>query len=266
MKSVRKLFDLGGRQALVTGGSGRLGFAIGGALAQAGASVLIAGRDAAKSEAAAARIRADGGEARAVKMDVTNTRSVERALAGAGALDILVNNAIAPPPGLPNPVSPRRARFPEDADWKGGLDVTLGATFRLIRSAVPRLRRGKGSIINIATMYALVSPDHRVYGTSGEDSPAYYGAGKAGMLQLTRYYARLLGPEGIRVNALSPGPFPSAAVKAGQPALMRRLAAKTALGRLGEPDELMGAVVFLSGDASSYLTGQNLVVDGGWTC
>jgi gluconate 5-dehydrogenase len=266
MKAVKRLFDLGGRKALVTGGSGRLGFAISGALAQAGASVLVAGRDPARTETAAVRLRADGGEVRAVTMDVTSTRSVEKALAKAGSLDILVNNAVSAPPGLPKAVPPRRARFPEDADWKGGLDVTLGATFRLIRSVVPRLRGSKGSIINVATMYALVSPDHRVYGASGEDSPAYYGAGKAGMLQLTRYYARLLGPEGIRVNALSPGPFPSGEVRADQPALMRRLSAKTALGRLGEPEELMGAVVFLASDASSYLTGHNLVVDGGWTC
>ena len=259
------LFDLTGRHALVTGGAGHLGRAMARALAEAGASVVIAGRDLAAAREAASGLRASGGRATALRLDVTNSRSVDRAIRSLDGLDILVNNAYSPP-GLPRRIPPHRARFPEDADWMGGVDGSLGSVFRLVRAALPLLRgSGRASVINVATMYAIVSPDHGIYRDSGQDNPAYYGAAKAGILQLTRYWARLLARERIRVNAVSPGPFPHPYVGRSQRSFLRRLEAKVPLGRVGVPEELMGAVVFLAGDASSYVTGHNLVVDGGWT-
>ncbi len=114
-------------------------------------------------------------------------------------------------------------------------------------------------------MYGVVSPDPRIYTETTRPNTPEYGAAKAGLLQLTRYLACQLGPMCIRVNSISPGPFPAPAVQQADPEFIRRLGHKNPLGRIGSPDELAGPVVFLASDASSYVTGANIVVDGGWT-
>ena len=126
-------------------------------------------------------------------------------------------------------------------------------------------KHGGASIINIASMYASVSPDPKIYGDSGENNPPYYGAAKAGLIQLTRYLACHFAPERIRVNAISPGPFPVEDGTESSRKFINKLKRKVPLGRVGHPSELCGAVLFLSSDASSYVTGANIPVDGGWT-
>jgi gluconate 5-dehydrogenase len=121
-----------------------------------------------------------------------------------------------------------------------------------------------GVIINISSMYGIVSPDSRIYGDSGYNNPPDYGAGKAAIIQFTRYSACHLACDGIRVNTISPGPFPGAEVQQNK-TFMSNLENRVPLGRIGRPDDLKGAVVFLASNASSYVTGQNIVVDGGWT-
>lgn len=126
------------------------------------------------------------------------------------------------------------------------------------------LEKRKGTILNIASMYGVVSPNPEIYGTSGQNNPANYGAGKAAIIQFTRYLACHYGRKGIRANSISPGPFPNDQTQLNKE-FIAQLSNKTALGRIGLPDELKGAVLLLVSSAGSYITGQNLAVDGGWT-
>jgi len=257
-----KLFDLTGRVALVTGGAGHLGAAMCQALVQAGAHVHVASRDQARCRDLAGRLRRLGDDAAsAVELDVSDQDSVRACLRAveqaSGRLDILVNNA-AFYAGL-------TLDDTGEEEWLAGLDGAVHGAFRCLKAAAPLMATGGGgSVINISSMYALVSPDPSLYTDTPFGNPPSYGAGKAAMLQLTRYAACHLAPKGIRVNAISPGPFPNPKVQENN-RFVARLAAKTPLGRIGRPEELGGAVVFLASSASSYVTGSNLVVDGGWT-
>jgi NAD(P)-dependent dehydrogenase (short-subunit alcohol dehydrogenase family) len=127
-------------------------------------------------------------------------------------------------------------------------------------------RSGRSSsVVNIASMYGSVSPDPAIYGASGKNNPVHYGATKGGLIQMTRYLACHLGSAGIRVNSIAPGPFPDTQIDPGIPGFYAKLAAKVPLQRVGSPHEVAGPVVFLLSDASSYVSGANLPVDGGWT-
>jgi NAD(P)-dependent dehydrogenase (short-subunit alcohol dehydrogenase family) len=252
------LFSLHGRVALVTGGAGHLGSALCRGLAQAGAHVLINGRTRDKVEALAAALRAQGHGAEALVFDVTDHASVARHIGALERLDVLVNNASAGRPGTIATTAPS-AFGPAAA-------ISAEAAYAAVLAALPAMRRHGGSVINIASMYGIVSPDPRIYGDSGYDSPPQYGAAKASLLQLTRYLACHLAPEGIRVNAVSPGPFPQERRMASEhPQLLRAIEEKVPMRRIGRPEELAGAIVFLASDASTYITGANIPVDGGWT-
>lgn len=152
----------------------------------------------------------------------------------------------------------------EDAVFNKGLDGTIGATFRGIREVVPYMKEHGGSIVNYCSMYGLVSPDLRIYGDNPQKQPPNYGAGKAAVDQLTRYAAGALAEYGIRVNAVTPGPFPNPKNQDDEE-FNAKLAYKTMLGRFGQNYEMAGAVLLLASDAGSFMTGTNIVVDGGWT-
>jgi NAD(P)-dependent dehydrogenase (short-subunit alcohol dehydrogenase family) len=258
---IRDLFSLTGRVALVTGGAGHLGTAISRALAEAGATVVIASRDLAKCRRLAAELETDGLRALAVRLDVNSDGSVKRALAEvkrrAGRLDILVNNAYSGVFKRLGEIAPK--------EYGKTLDGCLTSAFRVTTAALPLLAKSPAaSVVNISTMYALVAPDPRTYQGTPYLSPPGYGEAKAGMLQMTRYLAAYLAPRGVRVNAVSPGPFPHGK-SATDRKFVTRLAQRCLLGRVGRPEEIGGAVLFLASDASSFVTGQNLVVDGGWS-
>jgi NAD(P)-dependent dehydrogenase (short-subunit alcohol dehydrogenase family) len=180
-----------------------------------------------------------------------------------GRLHGVVNNAYAGTTGTLDAV---RAE-----DFAKATAYNLVAPFTLVQALAPVLeataKREKCSVsvVNVASMYGVVSPDPSIYGDSGKNNPAHYGATKAGMIQLSRYLACHLGHAGIRVNSVSPGPFPDPAVDSGIPQFLEKLALKVPLRRIGKPEEVAGPVVFLLSEAASYVNGADLAIDGGWT-
>ena len=258
------LFDLRDQLALVTGASGWLGSAMVAALAGAGAEVVAVGRRVSALAAVLEPLREAGHRVSALVGDVTEPAlhaSVRTLAAERGRVDIVVNNAHVGRGG-----SLRTSR-PEDFEEAFGLAVTApwqvteAARAGLVASAAAG---GSASVVNVASMYGLVAPDLDVYATEEGRNPPFYGAAKAGLLQLTRYAAAELGREGVRVNAISPGPFPADAARADD-RFVGALAEHTMLGRLGEPEDLATALLFLVSPHSRFVTGATIVVDGGWT-
>ncbi len=276
-EALTKLFDLTGRVALVTGGAGLLGEQFSFTLARAGAVVVIADINGKDAEQLADRIRAEGMQALPYQVDITSQlqveRMVEKVVQTYQRLDILINNAALDPKfdgkEKENVDSGAFETFPLSA-WQQALDVNLNGAFLCCQAAVkPMLKQGKGVIINIASIYGVVAPDQRLYETeeSLQDAskrrykPVYYSVTKAGILGLTRYLAAYYGEKNIRVNSLTPG----GVYHQHDETFLKAYAARAVLGRMAQKDELNGALLFLASDASSYMTGANLVVDGGWT-
>jgi NAD(P)-dependent dehydrogenase (short-subunit alcohol dehydrogenase family) len=262
----KALFRLDGKVCLVTGGAGHLGTAMSMALAEAGGHVCVVGRTQAKVAGLAQRLTDRGLSAEAIATDITMAKDIASLVADLrkrhGKLDVLVNNAYAGRPGL---MVDSRTR-----DYVNAIEIAVGAAADLVNAAADLLRYavktgGDASVINIASMYGMVSPDPRVYGSSGMNNPPHYGAAKAALLQYTRYAAVHLASEGIRVNAISPGAFPPEATQQRDPTFAAALTQKVPMGRLGKPEDLAGAVVFLASSAARFVTGANLPVDGGWT-
>jgi NAD(P)-dependent dehydrogenase (short-subunit alcohol dehydrogenase family) len=270
-----ELFSLDGRTAVLTGASGFLGRTLGEALLDNGARVIALGRSE-RLDDVVADWRARHGEERATaeRVDMYDadalTATLER-LAAQEQIDVLVNNAheLGPATGF---------NVPEGTLERAGLEMwqrnlTAGivwAALAIQHLGAGMCARGRGSIVNISSMYGVVAPSPRLYEGTDFVNPAGYSAAKAGLLGLTRYVASFWGPYGVRCNAMLPGPFsnteddgPNAV--AGDDPFLERLAERTCLGRVGSPRELAGALVFLASDASSYVTGHTLLVDGGWT-
>jgi 2-deoxy-D-gluconate 3-dehydrogenase len=274
--SVLDLFKLNGRVALVTGGAGLLGAEFCRALAQAGAVVVAADINLSAVQASVEGLASTGLKAASVEVDVTDASSVQRmvnsTLDSFGRLDILVNSAALDPKfDLEHRDSDQR-RFGsgafEDfplAAWNQALAVNLTGAFLCCQTAArPMLSQGGGVIVNLCSIYGLSAPDQRLYQSPGEPArfkPVYYSVTKAGILGLTQYLAAYYAGKNIRVNALSPG----GVYNGHDPAFVQAYSARAILGRMAEKDELNGALLFLVSEASAYMTGANLVVDGGWT-
>lgn len=273
-QSAPALFNLSGRVAVLTGGAGLLGRQYVRTLLIAGARVLIADldKDAAEREAAAA-VADVGGEARGLGVDVTRPEDVAAMMVATlsmwGRLDVLINNAAIDPKTdgqADEALSNTFEDFPL-ALWQHSLDVNLTGAF-LCAQAAGRVmvRAGRGVIVNVSSTYEVVAPDQRLYQRDGEEEqrqfkPASYAVTKAAVAHLTRYLAAYWGPSGIRVNTLTPhGVF-----NGHDEQFVRRYNIRTPLGRMARIDEMNGPLLFLVSDASSYMTGANLVVDGGWT-
>jgi 2-deoxy-D-gluconate 3-dehydrogenase len=271
MTSIQELFDLTGRTAVVTGGAGFLGQQFTEALAEAGASVVVADIQRQEAKAWAEHLNQAGGRALGTGLDVTDPGSIADLMALTlekfGQLDILVNSAALDPKfesGSKNAHATSFEGFPLDS-WQEALDVNLTGMFLVSQAAAKLMKEaGKGSLINICSTYGIAGPDQRLYESLGEPrlyKPVYYTVTKAGVLGLTKYIATYYQGTEIRCNALTPG----GVERDHEPAFKQAYGERTVLGRMAYPHELKGGVVFLASDASSYMTGANLVVDGGWT-
>ena len=258
--TVHDLFSLNGRVALITGASGWLGSAMSRALAEAGARVVVTSRELEKARTFAASL--PGSEHLGLQLDLVNTESfgafVHEVVQRMGQLDVLVNNGYSG--------SAASIQAADAADFDRSYHAGVSSYFVLAREAANHMRaRGGGSIINIASMYGVVGSYPEAYAGLNVNSPPAYHALKGALVHLTRHLAVYWAKDGIRVNAISPGPFPPPRVSDALPEFIPRLEAKSPMGRMGQPHELKGLVVLLASAAGSYITGQNLLVDGGWT-
>jgi NAD(P)-dependent dehydrogenase (short-subunit alcohol dehydrogenase family) len=256
-QSVVDLLKLNGKVAVVTGGAGLFGRQIVEALAEPGARTFIASRDLPKLEECAATYRSRGFDVTALPLDQGDEQSIDQLLKRvveiAGTVDVLVNNAVL-----------RTMKDWEDATetFDQSLHVNGTGVFMMTRAFGRHMAsRKRGSIINISSIQGIVGPDFTLYEGLGWDIPPDYFFHKGGMIQLTRYAAAKLGPSGVRVNCISPGGF----FNHQNPTFVERYNAKTFLGRMANDTDLKGSVVFLASDASAYVTGVNLAVDGGYT-
>jgi gluconate 5-dehydrogenase len=269
------LFSLEGKTGFLTGASGFLGRMMTRVLLANGARVIGLGRSRRLQTEIAALQEAYGTEqVTSHQVDMYDRPALTRLLetvAASEAVDVLINNAhdLGPNAGFNTKEGTLdRADFEQ---WMRNLTGGIywpALTTQILGAGMKE--RGRGSIINISTMYAIVAPNPQLYQGTDFGNPPGYSAAKAGMLALTRYTASFWGSFGVRANAILPGPFSNTedagpnAVKEDDP-FIERLKARTTLGRIGRPGELAGALLFLASDASSYVTGQTIVVDGGWT-
>jgi NAD(P)-dependent dehydrogenase (short-subunit alcohol dehydrogenase family) len=256
---------LDGRVALVTGGAGHLGVAVGRALAELGAAVGLTDRDETSISTAAESIRGVTTSRIAVfEADLDDEVAVRalprRVVNELDKLDILVNCAAMvgtdASEGWATPFAEQVV-----GPWELALRINLTAPFLLSQSAAPHLKASsKGSIVNVGSIYGSVGPDWRLYDGTGSGNPAGYAASKGGLAQLTRWLATTLAPE-IRVNMVSPGGI----FRGHTEPFLKRYVERTPLRRMGTEVEVAGVVAMLAGDLCSYVTGQDVLVDGGWT-
>ena len=246
---------------VITGGYGHLGKAITASLLKNKAIVYVAARNEQKfRDIFKAELSNEESRLHFINCDINSSDSMASAFAEViekeGSLDGLINNAFVSRSQSPYEMSRE--------DFNYTLDGSLASVFDAIKLAIPHLNEG-ASIINVSSMYGMVAPDFKAYQDCPEFlNPPDYGAAKAGVIQLSKYYASLLGAKDIRVNAVSPGPFPSDSVQENA-LFMKELEERTLLGRYGLPEDLAGIFTFLLSDAARFITGQNFTVDGGWT-
>jgi|SRR5690554_2811518 len=260
---MENVFDLKNKIAIVTGGYSHLGTAITEGLLAYGAKVYVAGRSKSKF------IEKFGGKADKnivfVEIDILNSKSIENCFEevfkSEGKIDVLVNNAHSAKGSSQESMS--------DDDFLYTLDGILGSIHKCVKAVLPYMKKHEeGKIINISSMYGLVSPDFRLYkGDYCEKytNPPHYGAAKAGVIQLTKYYAVLLAKYNIQVNSVTPGPFPKEEIQKENPEFIKRLQQRNPMNKVGQPEYLQGPILLLASRGSDFMTGQNLQVDGGWT-
>lgn len=273
MTTIFDKFRMTGQTAIVTGGVGLLGKEFCKTLAQAGADVIVADLNGHAAAQVAAEIRSDGGKAKGVAVNVTDKASVDGmvdfALRQTGRADVLVCSA-ALDPKFDNTQGKHLNDFETYplGMWQDALDVNLTGLFLCAQAAArPMKAQDHGVIINICSTYGLVGPDQRLYERPGQDpaqrqfKPVFYSVTKAGVVGLTKYLATYYAGTGIRANCLTPG----GVYNDHDEIFNSQYSARAVLGRMARKDEMSGALLFLASDASTYMTGANLVVDGGWT-
>ncbi|MCK5735739.1 MAG: SDR family oxidoreductase [Spirochaetaceae bacterium] len=256
------MFNLNGRVAFVAGGAGYLALPVCRAFLNQGCRVVIGDFNHENLSAAVSELKSDfsSEDIFGIDFNIAEEESILSAIREVvnkfGHLDILVNATFS---NIGKSVKDLTAQ-----EFNKANSINITGTFLLARAAAEAMTHG-GSMVFFSSMYGIISPNDADYPEGMEKNPAEYGAGKAALNQLTRYLASEYGKQNIRVNAVAPGPFPWKSIQDANPEFMKRLAGKTMLGRIGERDEIAGTVVYLSSDASSFMTGQILSVDGGIT-
>ncbi|MEO9531424.1 MAG: SDR family oxidoreductase [Crocinitomicaceae bacterium] len=253
---MKDIFSLNNKVAIVSGGYGYLGQSMVKTLAEFGAIVYVAGRSQDKFNQIF-----QNDSVKFIELDISKMASFETAFKTVfdqeKRIDILVNNAYFGVTNHPEKMS--------GEEFRVGIDGSLNAVFDAIQAVTTYMKKDGGHVVNISSMYGVEVPDLNVYNGREEFlNPPNYGTAKAGVIHLTKYYAMYLAKYGINVNAISPGPFPSEKVQKDQE-FIKRLEQKTVMKRIGTPEDLSGALLLLSSKAGKYITGHNLIVDGGWT-
>jgi NAD(P)-dependent dehydrogenase (short-subunit alcohol dehydrogenase family) len=260
-RTISALSRLEGRVGVITGGAGHLGRAFAATLLELGATVVLVDRDEAALQAAMSEL-ADP-RVSSVIADLLDERATDEVVPAVlrryERLDILVNNAAFTGAtgiqGFAVPIGEQTMPA-----WNAAVRVNLSAPFQLSLAAREPLSQRRGVIVNVGSIYGAVGPDFSLYQGTAMGNPAAYGASKGGLVQLSRYLATAFAPH-IRVNVISPG-----GIARGQPEQFRaRYEAKTPLGRMASEEDMKGALAYLATDLSAYVTGQHLLVDGGWT-
>jgi NAD(P)-dependent dehydrogenase (short-subunit alcohol dehydrogenase family) len=265
MRSLKELMNLDGRVALITGGAGHIGSSMGEALAELGAKTIVLDSTEAACNSISDRIRhLYNVESFPLVVNLLDEKEIQSIpdtiLNRFGKLDILINcAAIVNTSKVKGWIAPFQEQSPEL--WRLALEINLTAPFILTQILAEALAAsGHGTIINIASIYGMAGPDMRLYKDTSLGNAAAYGASKGGLLQLTRWLATVMAPK-VRVNAITPG-----GVWRDQPEVfVDRYVERTPLKRMGIEEDFKGAIAYLASDLSAYVTGQNLVVDGGWT-
>lgn len=262
--NYKNLFSLKGKISLVTGATGHLGSAMSQGLAAHGSHVILVGRNKEKLEAFRKAHESPDTTFEYYVADVTDEKAfgdiIDSTVEEYGKLDILINNAF----------NEKRKPFKDISkdEWNEGMNNILTHQFTCMQKAIKvMLNHPKGgSIINIGSIYGSLGVNPKTY-TEVPSSTPFYAASKAGVIQLTKYAAALYGSKGIRINCISPGPFPKPPPSGslGRPGYIVDLSSQIPMKRVGQPEEIAGAAVFLASDASSFVTGQNIIVDGGFS-
>lgn len=256
---VRSLFDLTGRVAVVTGAAGLYGTPISEALAEAGAHVILASRNEMHCEKHASNLLQRGLAASAECYDQSKEDSIlafcNRVLVKWGRVDVFVNNSVA---------RPMRTYHDNLNAWRESMKVNATGQFAILRAFLDlMIQAGRGSIISVSSVQGVVGPDFRTYAGTDKTTPPDYHFHKHGLIGLTKYLAAWGGPHGVRVNAVSPGGFYTADINER---IVSQYCSRVFLGRMADFDDIKGVIVFLASEASRYVTGQNIIVDGGYTC
>jgi len=258
LENLNPFSDLKSKIVVITGGYGYLGSAMANFLLEYGAIVYILARNKSKFDLEFSNQLS----AYFIKTDVQSIKSIDRSIVEIGnkegRIDILINNAYYGVSNHPEKMT--------SGEFRKGIDGSLNQLYDFIRASIKYLKLSEnGKIINIASMYGIVVPDLNIYNGREEFlNPPNYGTAKAGVIHLSKYYAMYLGKYNINVNSISPGPFPSENIQKDKE-FIKRLENKTKLKRIGIPEDLKGIILLLSSSLSSYITGQNIVIDGGWT-
>jgi len=264
MAEITEIFNLKNKNAIVTGGYGHLGKGMVESLLSCGCNVIVAGRS--KEKYMNAFPNNTENNLHFQEINIMSSESIENCFSEIhkrfGSIDILINNAVSAKGISQENMS--------DVEWNYTMEGVVGSVHKSIRAIIPYMKKQKaGKIINITSMYGMVSPDFEsLYegdNCEGYTNPPHYGAAKAAVIQLTKYYAVLLGKYNIHVNAISPGPFPNPSIQKENPKFINRLKNKNPLKRIGKPEDLSGVIALLSSPASDFITGQTFQVDGGWT-
>lgn len=273
LNNIQEIFDLSGKVGVVTGGAGNMGQEFAKVLSGAGARIIIADQDIDKCKESVDEIESDTGSRPLIQQcDITNSEDIIKLFnvieKEYGRLDFFIHNVMAKPKGYYESLE----NYSDDV-WKNVIDVNLNSAYYITKNAEKLMEKsGGGSIVYTASIYGLVSPDPRIYEGSDPskniydetiilNTPASYSASKGGLISLSKYMAILLAPKNIRVNVLVPGGVYDMQDEPFHDAYTQR----TPLGRMAVWSDFNGAILFLVSDASRYMTGSNLVLDGGWT-